>query len=272
MPARVRVQLLGTGGATNECRYQACLLVERVDGSGGPILLDTGIGLDLVRQLVKLGRDPAELRDIFVSHRHNDHLGGLEPILLWSGLRHLRQTGASPDWETRVYAEPRVIDVIEQLFALLATITPRLYGERLRRVPLRDGEPAEIPGRGRLTPFLVDHEPPNGGALGCRLELAGVRLVYSGDTRPCSRLVELARGVDALFHESGGLDANAEYVHRQGHSTAGDAGRAARAAGVGRLILTHVPDDTLAERMLAEARATFGGPVDLATDLTVVEL
>ena len=272
MPARVRVQFIGTGGATNECRYQACLLVERADGSGGPILLDTGLGMDVVRQLVKLGRDPAEMRDIFVSHRHNDHMGGLEPTLLWSGLRWLRQSGESPNWETRVYAEPRVLAVVEQLFVVFATITPRLYGERLRRIPLHDGHPTEVPGRGRLIPFLVDHEPPDAGSLGCVVEIDGVRLAYSGDTRPCERLVEMARGVEALFHEAGGLDADAEFVHRQGHSTAGDAGRAARAAGVGRLVLTHVPDDKLAEPMLAEARAAYGGRVDLATDLTVVEL
>jgi ribonuclease BN (tRNA processing enzyme) len=61
-------------------------------------------------------------------------------------------------------------------------------------------------------------------------------------------------------------------VHRPGHSTAGDAGRAAKAAGVGRLVLTHLPSDALAEPMLEEARAAFGGPVELASDLQLIEL
>ncbi len=58
----------------------------------------------------------------------------------------------------------------------------------------------------------------------------------------------------------------------QGHSTAGGAGRAAKAGGVSRLILTHLPaDGAVAELMLAEARAAFGGPVELAADLVLVE-
>ena len=112
----------------------------------------------------------------------------------------------------------------------------------------------------------------DGGALGCVVEVDGVRIAYSGDTRPCARLVEAVRGVDVLFHEAGGLDQNADEVHVHAHSTAGDAGRAARAAGVGRLYLTHLPDDTLADALLAEAEAAFGGPVGLAADMGSVDL
>jgi ribonuclease Z len=269
---RVRVQLLGTGGAANECRFQACLLAERLDGRGGPILLDAGIGLDVVRRLTELGREPGDLRDIFISHQHNDHVGGLEPTLLWSAIQHLRRSGRRPNAEVRVYAEPRVLAAIEQLFEAIKSVVPTLFGEHLRWVPLCDGQPVELPGGARLTPILVDHLPTDGGALGCVLELDGVRLGYSGDTRPIERLVELASGVDVFFHEAGGLDEDREFVHSQGHSTAADAGRTARAAGARRLILTHLPFDDLAEAILAEARAAFGGPVELAHDLDVVEL
>jgi ribonuclease Z len=104
------------------------------------------------------------------------------------------------------------------------------------------------------------------------VEQNGVRLVYSGDTRPTDRLVEAARNADVLIHESGGLDANAIEVHRLGHSTGGDAGRTAKAANVGRLVLTHLPANALAGPMLAEAQVAFGGPVELATDLGQIEI
>jgi ribonuclease BN (tRNA processing enzyme) len=65
----MRVWLLGTGGAANERRHQACLLVGWGDElSGGRLLLDTGSGLDVVRQLVATGCTPTAVRDIFVSH------------------------------------------------------------------------------------------------------------------------------------------------------------------------------------------------------------
>jgi len=249
------------------------VLVEWGEGArGGRILLDTGVGLDIVRLLIAAKSEPTEVRDIFVSHQHMDHVGGLEPLLLWSIIRTLGKQGCPPSDETRVYADRRVLEDIEELFGAIATAVPRLFSDKLRWVDAVDGEPVELRGGARLTAFLVDHEPHGGGAMGCMVERHGARLVYSGDTRPTKRLLEAARGVDVLIHEAGGLDAQAVEVHRQGHSTAGDAARVAAAAAVGRLILTHVPAEPLAEPMLAEARAAFGGSVELASDLKRIEV
>jgi len=271
--SRMRVRLLGTGGAANEARHQAGVLVEWGEGArGGRILFDTGAGLDMVRLLIAAECEPADVRDIFVSHQHMDHVGGLEPLLLWSIIRALRSQKYPPSDETRVYADRRVLAHIEELFGAIATAVPRLFNDKLRWVAAADGEPAELRGGARLTTFLVDHEPFGGGAMGCVVERDGTRLVYSGDTRPTKRLIEAARGADVLIHESGGLDVQAAEVHLQGHSTAGDAARVAAAAGVGRLILTHIPADRLAEPMLAEARAAFSGPVELASDLGHIEV
>lgn len=270
--ARVWIRLLGTGGAANEGRHQACLLVGSGHSDEGAVLLDTGSGMDVVRQLVAARCTPTAVRDIFVSHQHLDHIGGLEPLLLWSVIRTLRERNAPPKEETRVYAEPRVLSVIERLFDAVATAAPRLMGDHLRLVPVGNGGTVELRSGGRLTTFLVDHQPVGGGAMGCLLELDGVRVAYSGDTRPTARLVEAAQGADVLVHEAGGLDKEAAEIHRQGHSTAGDAGRAAKAAGVARLVLTHLPSEGLAEAMLAEAQVLFGGPVELARDLALIEL
>ena len=269
----MRVRLLGTGGAANEARHQGALLVEWGEGTDrGRILLDTGSGLDVVRLLIAGGCEPAEVRDIFVSHQHTDHVGGLEPLLLWSIIRMLRTQGRPADDVTRVYADRRVLADIEQLFAATITAAPRLFGDKLQWVETADGHSTPLRGGARLTTFLVDHEPLDGGARGCVIERNGTRLVYSGDTRPTDRMIEAARGADLLIHEAGGLDAHAAEVHRLGHSTGGDAGRAARAAAVGRLILTHLPSDHLVGPMLAEAGAAFGGPVELGSDLGLIEI
>ena len=174
MGSRMRVRLLGTGGAANEVRHQASLLVEWGERSGGGrILLDTGSGLDIVRLLIAAGCEPAEVCDIFVSHQHTDHVGGLEPLLLWSIITTLRAQGHPPRDETRVYAERRILAKIEQLFAAVGTAVPRLFRDKLRWVDAADGESVELRGGGRLTMFLVDHEPMGGGAMGCVIERDG---------------------------------------------------------------------------------------------------
>jgi ribonuclease Z len=269
----LRIRFLGTGGAANERRHQASILLEwHDDARSHRVLLDTGSGLDIVRQVIAAGCQPTAVHDIFVSHQHVDHVGGLEPLLLWTILRQLRDRGGPPPEETRVHAEPRVLGAIDRVFDAVATAVPRLFAGRLHWLPRADGQVVDLPGGGHLTTFLVDHEPVDGGAMGCLVEVGGLRVVYSGDTRPSPRLAEWARGADVLLHEAGGLDVRADQVRRQGHSTAGDAGRIARAANVDRLILVHVPDDGLADAMLAEARAEFGRAVELAEDLGLVEV
>jgi glyoxylase-like metal-dependent hydrolase (beta-lactamase superfamily II) len=77
--SRMRVCLLGTGGAANEARHQSGVLVEWGEGArGGRILLDTGVGLDIVRLLIAAKSEPTEVRDIFVSHQHMGAASALE--------------------------------------------------------------------------------------------------------------------------------------------------------------------------------------------------
>ena len=47
-----------------------------------PLLIDTCGGLELARQLEVVGFDRADLRAVIVTHRHLDHAGGIEDLLL----------------------------------------------------------------------------------------------------------------------------------------------------------------------------------------------
>ena len=96
----------------------------------------------------------------------------------------------------------------------------------------------------------------------------GRRVVVSGDTRPCPGTVRAARSADVLVHDSTFGDPEQARAEETFHSTAREAGRVAREAGVGRLVLTHL--STRYDRdfaVLAEqAREEFAGAVDVAAD------
>jgi len=69
----------------------ACL----VDSSAGRLLFDTGRGCALLHNLATLGIDPNSIDAVVLSHGHDDHTGGLLPLL--------QQTGPRP-----VFAHPAV--------------------------------------------------------------------------------------------------------------------------------------------------------------------
>jgi ribonuclease BN (tRNA processing enzyme) len=99
-------------------------------------------------------------------------------------------------------------------------------------------------------------------AYALRVTAGDRTLVYSGDTGPCPALDELAGGADLLLAEASfrSGDDNPPDLHLTG----ADCGRTASVAGVGRLVLTHVPPWHDAADAEAEARAEWTGPVDVA--------
>ena len=107
---------------------------------------------------------------------------------------------------------------------------------------------------------------------GMRVEQGGKVLAYSADTGPCDNLVELARGADLALFEAAFEEGRDDHGPKDLHLTAGDAGRAATAAGAKRLVVTHLPpwnDPDVARR---DAGAAYHGPVELAAGGSTYEL
>lgn len=232
-----RVVFLGSGGAVNLERFQSAILVET---AGRRVLLDTGGGLGLLHRLLSASVEPDSVGDVVLSHRHLDHVGGLEPLLITVGLAALRR-GAPPPPIT-VHASADTAAALQAVLQLSdAAGATLLCAKSLTWSSPAYGEAVTLAPGLTLTLVAVDHLPPGGGAAACLLDVGGTRIAYSGDTRPSASLAEAARGVDLMIHEVGGLDAHAARVHTPGHSTAGDAGRVATAAGARVLALVHVP-------------------------------
>ena len=134
----------------------------------------------------------------------------------------------------------------------------------------------------KVTAALVEH-PPVRPSFAYRFDCPDRSIVISGDTGPSANLVALARGADVLVHEvmylpaverlaSGGANPKALRAHLLGsHSTAEQVGRAATAAGVKTLVLSHfvpggppiIPD----QAWLDAVRPYFSGNLVVGRDL-----
>ena len=86
----------------------------------------------------------------------------------------------------------------------------------------------------------------------------GRKVVFSGDTRKCRAVTELAKGADALVHDCTLDSRYSELARTFGHSTARNAAEVAKEAGVRSLFLVHVSpryDDP--SILVREARKVF---------------
>jgi ribonuclease BN (tRNA processing enzyme) len=254
-----RVIFLGTGDALNWERAQSSLAVPLAGGEA--MLIDTSSGTVLLRQLEAAAIPLESVRHLFVSHLHFDHAGGLAPLLT--------AMAALPAASLAVYAMPRTLKGLRELLALTIPGVEGWLGGHLTWYELAPGESVRV-NDVEVTPFRVNHGLE---CVGFRVAQAGAVAVFAADTRPCSEVVENARGADLVIHEVYGLKAEAERAHALGHPTAAEAGRVARDAGASRLILTHFRASRFAdpEVLAAEAEASFGHPVEVAGDLMASE-
>lgn len=108
---------------------------------------------------------------------------------------------------------------------------------------------------------LLPHWLPNAGV---RLTAGGQSLVYTGDAGPDRGLLDLARDADLLVAEATYVDTVPE--HSRAHlSSARHVGRQAAAAGVGRLVLTHLWPGTDPAAARRAAAASYAGEITVAT-------
>jgi ribonuclease BN (tRNA processing enzyme) len=184
-----------------------------------------------------------DVHAVAVSHRHFDHFLDLYPFFLARWFRTERRP-------VPLFAPPGMFEHARKLESDL--------DQAFVPTEVEPGQPFEA-GPFRVETAPMYHPVPT---LGMRFHADGSTLVYSGDTGPTDELVRLAEGCDVLLAEATWMEvpAGAEPMHL----TPDEAGEAARRAGAGRLVLTHVWPTNPMDQVEERASAAFGGPVTLA--------
>lgn len=250
-------QFLGTAGAAPSAERDNTSLLFHTGTEA--LLVDCG-GSPL-HKILRAGVDARHLRWVIITHAHVDHIYGLPSLIhsLWLTGRQAPLT---------LYALPEPAAIIRRYTDLFPIEHSPRFPLDLVEIEPRPETPV-LEGRMlRVEASPVAHSIPN-AALRVTFAAKDERgtVVYSSDTRPCDAVAGLARGADVLVHEAtfGGESAEAGRV---GHSTASEAGRVAREARVGRLILTHLDPwgPHRPEELREQAARAFGGPVEVARE------
>ena len=209
------------------------------------ILLDLGSGaLGQLHRYV----DPLSIDAVFLSHLHADHCLDLCGYYV---MRKYHPTGPQP--RIPVWGPSGTAERMARAYDL-----PEDPGMT------KEFDFKEYDGPVTVGPFTIEATPVTHPvpAFALRVTVGDRVLVYSGDTGPCQALDDAAQGADLFLAEASfqtGDDFPADL-----HLTGADCGRTAAAAGVGRLVLTHIPPWHEAQRALEEARNVWAGPIEVA--------
>ncbi|UCF20766.1 MAG: ribonuclease Z [Gemmatimonadota bacterium] len=266
----LRVMFIGTSSARpTVSRNTSALAVQR---GADLYLFDCGEGTQ--RQMMRYGVG-FMVREIYLTHMHADHYLGVVGLLRTMSLQDRLEALAiyTPPGGEELLRQAVGLELAELSFPVrIEALVPdasnqhdgysisayavshpggangyvlresarpgRFYPERALELGVPEGPLFGRLQRGEAVLAEDGRQVEPGDVMGP--PRPGRTVVYTGDTRPCDSTVKVAAGCDLLIHEATFSDDEVDRAQRTGHSTARQAGEVAQAAGVHRLVLTHL--------------------------------
>ncbi|HET7697625.1 MAG TPA: MBL fold metallo-hydrolase [Vicinamibacterales bacterium] len=274
----ITVTLLGSGGGPNPNpkRFGPSILVE---AGGQTLLFDCGRGASI--RLAQLGIRLGQVRNVFLTHLHSDHIIGLPDLYLtgWGaqGRRTpLRVWGPAGTKEMMAH----LVKAFDFDIRIRRDVDEKFVKEGIEvsSTDIKEGVIFEEGGVA-VTAFYVDHRPIE-PAFGYRVDYRGRSVAMSGDTRFSENLIKHAKGVDLLIHEAiDPLEVRARLSRLAAtqaeidnivahHITAEEAGVVFARVKPKLAVYAHISDADL----ITPARKSYSGPLEAGEDLMAIDI
>ncbi|MDO4198415.1 MAG: MBL fold metallo-hydrolase [Erysipelotrichaceae bacterium] len=266
----MKLIMLGTGNALVTTCFNTCFIFKDNDDY---FMVDAGGGNGILRQLKEVNIDIYDIRNLFVSHKHTDHLMGVFWIMrvILQGLNKGKCSG-----EYHIYGHDEVIGIIRDM-------SLRLFNEKeisfidknVHLHILEDGEEFKVLGR-RCVTFDINSRKAK--QFGFTMYLDDDRkLTCCGDEPYAECEYEYAKDSDYLLHEAFCLyrDRDIYKPYELYHSTVKDACTLADKLNVKNLILYHTEGNNLKERRKLytdEGKEYFKGNIIVPDDLDEIDI
>ncbi len=196
-------------------------------------VIDPGDGLlrDLNKNISK--QDILEISDIFISHGHHDHVGGV-----WSFLTYLSVLKRTAP--LNIYFPKGCVE-IKSIYRAFQEVYSHELTYEINLIPI-DNEKKFQRKSIQIKPFKVNHRELNDDgtseyvpSMGFKFIYEGKSICYGGDTAYCDSLARMAKGSDLAIIEAGAIDEEDET-----HMTVAEAEAIGESAE--EYFLVHVPE------------------------------
>jgi ribonuclease Z len=273
----IKVTLLGTGSPGPVMnRFGPSILVE---AGGQRFLFDAGRGA--LQRLTQLQVSWRDVRGVFLTHLHSDHVVGFPDLWLTGWLVSARDVPLLVWGPT---GTKKMMSHLQQAYEFDIGVRQADEHASARGVAIQAEDIAEgfvYENNGvKVTVFDVDHAPVE-PAFGYRIDYAGRSVVLSGDTRFSENLIRHAAGADLLIHEvtapetfrRAGVAPELAKVIMAHHTTAERAGEVFSRVKPKLAVYSHIVRPSATEQdLIPPTRKTYAGPLELGEDLMVLEV
>lgn len=227
----------------------------------------------MLSQLKKAGVDLMDVHEIFVTHKHVDHIMGIVWVIriICQNMKKGTYQG-----EANIYAHDEVIGLLKDMaFKLLNKKETQYIGDRLHLIEVKDGEKKTILNK-KVTFFDIGSTKAK--QFGFQMIYDGGKVLTCCGDEPYNECEEkYAKGSDWMFHEAFCLYGQRDIFnpYEKHHSTVKDASELAENLGVKNLVLYHTEDKNIKKRKElygAEGREYYHGNLFVPDDLDVIEM
>lgn len=265
-----QLYVFGTGNAAVTRYYNTCFAIRDRDRY---FMVDAGGGNGIMGILQDMQVDLNQIHDIFVTHKHTDHLLGIVWIVRFISSR---MKAGTYEGNLSIYCHQELTSAIDTMCRLtLQENLCRLIGDRILLIPVHDGETLSVLDY-KITFF--DIHSTKAKQYGFTTVLKNKkRLTCAGD-EPYNPLCRpYVEGSHWLLHEAFCLYRDREKFkpYEKHHSTVKDACELARQLNIPNLVLWHTEDKTFGHRKdlyLAEGREYYHGNLNVPDDKEILTL
>jgi len=236
-------------------------------------MVDGGGGSAILHQLKHAGFDWMDMRHIFVTHKHVDHLLGIIWMvrMICQFMNHGEYRG-----EAYIYSHKEILELVRDMAEkLLLKKETQFIDNRLHFVEIHDGETLNIIGHD-ITFF--DIQSTKAKQYGFSMDMNnGMWLTCCGDEPYNDCEEKYAKNSEWLLHEAFCLFSERDIFdpYEKHHSTVKDACELAEKLGIKNLLLYHTEDKNLAIRKRLykeEGSQYYHGNLFIPDDLESLEL